>query len=160
MKIRSKLDLVLYGLLALAAAGLLVTINSWRLDSARLKVVARELTDEKKGRARDLEQYTRNQEKTQEHGRDYDNKIDQQHADRADTPARVVRLCGEPKLPTTARNATIADHAKGGAELPQAPRRDPEEGPDIGPELYGEADRADDIAIELNACIDWVNANP
>lgn len=157
----SKLDLALYGLLALAAAGLLVTINSWRLDSARLKVVARELTDEKKGRARDLEQYTRNQEKTQEHGRDYDNKIDQQHAERADTPTRVVRLC-EPRLPTSisARNSPVADHAKGGAELPQAPRRDPEEGPDIGPELYSEADRADDIAIELNACIDWVEANP
>lgn len=67
---------------------------------------------------------------------------------RAATPVRSVRLCASQG---TAREGDLAapggsDAGPAGAgELPQAPGRDPEPGPEIGPDLYALMDEADEI---------------
>jgi hypothetical protein len=157
VKIPSKVDLVIWIAIALCAAGVIFTINKWRLDSAKLKVTEKALVDEKAGRARDAEQYAKNQAKTEKHGNEFDTAIEQKRDERGDTPIRPVRLCKPAAVVPATGDAAVADHAQGGTELQEEARRDPEVGRDIGPELYGEADRADEVAIQLNACIDWIN---
>lgn len=162
MNIPSKIDIALYLILAAVSVGLIAVVKSWH-DRAVYELPAA------KRAAKELQAaYTNlataaaaNQAKTETHGHAHDDNIEKQHADRSNTPTRDVRLCTPARVPTAtaARHAAVADHEKGGAELPEAPRPDIEVGRNIGPELYGEADRADDVAVTLNSCIDWANDN-
>jgi len=65
-------------------------------------------------------------------------------------PAPVVRLCREPRVPTGPAKGAGAPGRDGSGpaagELPQTL------GPDIGGDLYGLADDADEVAARLRAC--------
>jgi hypothetical protein len=60
-------------------------------------------------------------------------------------PAPAVRLC-KPAKPLPPTGAGRDGTAPGAGELPQ------EAGPDIGADLYGLADEADELAARLRAC--------
>jgi hypothetical protein len=60
-------------------------------------------------------------------------------------PAPAVRLC-KPAKPVPPTGAGRDGTAPGAGELPQ------EAGPDIGADLYGLADEADELAARLRAC--------
>jgi hypothetical protein len=82
----------------------------------------------------------------------YQQSLEDLRAARAATPVRAVRLC---------RPATVVPGAAGGSAAPgkeavsPADGSDLEAGPDIGPELYGLADEADECAVQRDALIDW-----
>lgn len=91
----------------------------------------------------------------------YHRAINAQRLGRAEHPVRVVRICPAAGGMPAAASGTAAPRTD---ELPRAPGRDPEEGgsaggPDVGPDLYGLADDADEHAIGCNAVIDWINAH-
>lgn len=85
-------------------------------------------------------------------------------AARADTPVRTVRLCHGPanSVPAAADAASGA-YAAGAGGLPDATGQHPrdrwgDDGPDIGPALYDEADRADLCPAQLTALQEWVRS--
>jgi len=86
----------------------------------------------------------------------YQKRLAANRGARGATPVRSVRLClGPERVP-----ATAGGHDAAGSDgLPEAPGRDLEAGPDIGPDLYALADEADECAIQRDALIDWVLSN-
>jgi hypothetical protein len=90
----------------------------------------------------------------------YHNLLDANRRGRGDTPARVVRVCPAGGVPAAAGRAP-APAAEG---FPPAPGRDTQEGGsaagvDVGPELYGLTDEADDAIAQCSTLIDWVTAH-
>lgn len=81
----------------------------------------------------------------------YQTELERLRAERA-RPARVIRVCdAAPAVPASGGPAGQSDDPGTGAgELPQAAGRD------IGPALYAEADRADELAAQLRALQEWV----
>ncbi len=99
-----------------------------------------------------LEQAESNARIAQETSNGYQQQLADLRKARADTPARVVRLCvGPDDVPPTAGGHRAA--RPGG--LQEAPRRDPQVSRDIGPDLYDLADEADQCAAQRDALIDW-----
>lgn len=66
--------------------------------------------------------------------------------------ARVIRMCDAPRsVPAAGGTTGQPDGAPASAgSVPQEPGRD------IGPALYREADRADELSAQLRALQDWV----
>lgn len=88
----------------------------------------------------------------------YHDEQDRLDKDRADIPVRAVRLChGAPaRVPEAASGVAAA----GSGGLSEAAGSDPgdrwsDDGPDIGPALYAEADEADKCAVQRDALIRW-----
>lgn len=71
-------------------------------------------------------------------------------------PSRPVRVCQQPRLPAAGANSTAPGRPDGSpagsGSLPQ------ESGPDIGPDLYRDADQADEVSARLRALQEWVRA--
>lgn len=66
--------------------------------------------------------------------------------------ARVIRVCDAPRpVPASGSAAGQPDGSPAGAGSVQA-----EPGRDLGPALYGEADRADELSAQLRALQDWI----
>jgi hypothetical protein len=101
-----------------------------------------------------LEQYEKDIREVMENDRAHENEIEMLRTAARSERIPVVRLCVTPdppvrRLPAPAR---IGDEAAPGAgELPQAADGDLAAGPDIAPELYAEADRADEIVAQARA---------
>ena len=68
-------------------------------------------------------------------------------------PARVVRLCRNDGLPVAVSTPGTDGSSTPGGELQEGP------GPDLGPSLYSEADRADALAAQLRALHEWMAGN-
>ena len=66
-------------------------------------------------------------------------------------PRKPVRLCIAPNLPVPGPSGGTDGPAAPAGELPVEP------GPDIGPRLYDDARRADELAAQLRALQEWVN---
>lgn len=117
---------------ALCAIGVLaVVVNGWRLDAAKVPALERQIEDS----ARSLK-------RAEEASIEFHKEL----ADiRATRPAPVIRLCVNP-VQTGPDPASGPDGPAGPAGvLPPAVGRD------IGPELYGLADRADECSARLRA---------
>lgn len=170
MTIPSKLDLVLWGLLAAGAIGLLMVVASWRDDSVnKLPAAQREIDRLEFDYDALSKRVAANDAKTENHGNEFEQAESRLDDARADTPARDVRLCVDSVPSATrpsAREASRGDHAASAdaGQLPEAPRRDIEEraaaGPDIGPELYALIDEADHTALVATSCQAWERDNP
>lgn len=82
----------------------------------------------------------------------YLNEIDRL---RVRQPARAVRVCPQP-----APRVSEVPGAPGGTDAPSAPGGElpAGTGQDIGPRLYSEADRADELAARLRALQEWLKA--
>jgi hypothetical protein len=81
--------------------------------------------------------------------------IENLKAARADTPVRIVRLC-HAAASVPAVTTTFGTDATDAGRLPPAVGSDPkdrwsDDGPDVGPALYAEADRADTCHATLTA---------
>lgn len=173
MKIPGTSDLILWGAIALLAAGALGMVNHWRLDSGRLKVEKAERKLEQQAYANKVSELEErvaieieNRRKADEVSDRYQKRNAELDAARALIPARTVRLCNgaaaAARVSTPASSgAAGGHHAAGSEELPQAPGRDPrdrwsDDGPDVGPELYALADQADRCASQRDALQEWI----
>lgn len=81
----------------------------------------------------------------------YQTELDGLRADRA-RGARVIRVCDAPRpVPASGAAAGQSDGAPASpGQLPAEPGRD------LGPALYAEADRADELSAQLRALQDWI----
>lgn len=135
-----------YALLAVALIACGLTVRSWhqkalRVDAAEARI--EQIAREAKGAMAALAEAHR---KALDASRGYQDELRTLRANRG--KSRVVRLCNDvPANPPEDGGAGRRDGASPGAgELPQAA------GPDIGPDLYGLADDADEVAARLRAC--------
>lgn len=72
-------------------------------------------------------------------------------------PAPTVRLCQSPgSVPASGPAGGNNGSSPSGWQLPKADERDHQEGPDIGTDLFGLADRADELSAQLRACQSFV----
>jgi hypothetical protein len=148
---------ILGGALAL---GLLVMINGWRKDAARLPVVRQEFAVYRTG----VETAQRVREEV---SNGYQAELETLRAAAGKRPAPAVRLCAPaaPSVPAD-RAAGRGDGAgAAGGQLPggNAAGDSAGAGPDIGRELFALADRADTLAAQLRACqsfVDKVRSKP
>jgi len=163
MKIPGKLDLILWGAVGLLAIGAFALVNHWRLDSGRLKVERVQHS----AKVNELEQRIAfeidNQRKANAASDQYQKKLAELDAARADIPVRTVRLCNGPKpVSATAARATPggpdAASTEGLQEAAGSDTRDrwSDDGPDIGPELYAVADDGDKCSAQVDALQAWI----
>jgi hypothetical protein len=172
MKIPSKLDLIMWAAIALFAAGAIALVNSWRLDSGRLKVERTERKAELQAHAAKVSELEEriaieieNRRKADEVSNAFQANLRELAAARADTPVRTVRMCNHgtsaPVPATAPGSAAGGHHAAGSAGLPQAPGLDfgdrwSDDGPDVGPALYALTDEADTCAATRDALQEWI----
>jgi hypothetical protein len=115
---------------ALIACG--VIVHGWHRDAQALEGVRTELAAVKA-----------QQEASQKASEGYQREL--QDLRTARKPSPVVRVCREP-VPAAGSGGGRDGATPGSGELPQTA------GPDIGPDLYGLADEADELAARLRAC--------
>jgi hypothetical protein len=141
------LRLYIYAGLALAFAGLAVAlkVQTGRLD--RVKDENRQLTATVKAERENVRKANEASEK-------YAISLENLKAARAATPTRSVRLCVNSSVPEAGASprADAAD-SKG---LSEAPGRNIEAGPEIGPDVYNLADEADLCPAKLEALQQWI----
>lgn len=141
-----------------AAIAALVGYLMWREHVLTRKLTAAlvqiELVQEKlDAKERELVAERKNAEKARKASDDYQTELERLRAARADTPARVVRLCLNPADDVSeAASRPPEARAEG---LPEAARSDHRAGPDIGGELYELVDEADQCAAQRDALINW-----
>jgi hypothetical protein len=153
VKLPSTLDLVLYGLLALAVAGAVAVVGKWKHDAGLLKVERAAHVAELKRVNGELATERHNAQLARESSNAYQQALEDLRGARAATPARVVRLChATTELPGAAGGFA----APGEEAVPDPARSDLEAGPDIGGPLYTLADEADECAVQRDALIDWI----
>jgi type II secretory pathway pseudopilin PulG len=114
------------------AAGLAYKVNSWRQDALELGAVRQEMAALKAAQAA-----------SQKASQGLQDEL--QNLRNTRKPAPAIRLC-KPAKPVPEAGTGRDDSAPGTGELPQ------EAGPDIGTDLYGLADEADELAARLRAC--------
>jgi hypothetical protein len=107
-------------------------VNSWRQDALELGAVRQEMVELKAS-----------QEASHKASEGLQNELETLRATRKPSP--VVRMC-KPAKPVPEAGAGHNDSTPGAGELPQ------EAGRDIGGDLYGLADEADELAARLRAC--------
>ncbi len=90
---------------------------------------------------------------------EYETRLNRLESEKVDTPTRSVRLCRSPTgyVPAPAPAASGAGPTSTG-ELPKEAGQDPGISPDIGPDLYSLADKADLAGAQCNSLIQWVKA--
>jgi hypothetical protein len=116
------------------AAGVVYKVNSWRQDALELGAVRQEMVELKAAQAA-----------SQEASQGLQDEL--QNLRNTRKPAPVVRMC-KPAKPVPEAGAGRDGSTPGAGELPQ------EAGRDIGGDLYGLADEADELAARLRACQD------
>jgi hypothetical protein len=109
-------------------------VNSWRQDALQLGAVRQEMVELKAA-----------QEASQAASQGLQDEL--QNLRNTRKPAPVVRMC-KPAKPVPEAGAGRDGSTPGAGELPQ------EAGRDIGGDLYGLADEADELAARLRACQD------
>lgn len=142
-----KLEMVGIGLGALALAGLLLVVKSWKDDAEKLPIVEA--------------QFETYRETTREHNEKREKivlGIQDENGElrklRESVPVRVVRLSIPARsVPTAASGSGGSD----GAEGPAAGVLPEEAGPDIGGRLYALADEADEVSKQLRACQNYAD---
>jgi hypothetical protein len=107
-------------------------VNSWRQDALELGAVRQEMVELKAA-----------QEASHKASEGLQNEL--QNLRNTRKPSPVVRMC-KPAKPVPQARAGRDGSTPGAGELPQ------EAGPDIGTDLYGLADEADELAARLRAC--------
>jgi hypothetical protein len=107
-------------------------VNSWRQDALELGAVRQEMVELKAAQAA-----------SQEASQGLQDEL--QNLRNTRKPAPVVRMC-KPAKPVPEAGAGRDGSTPGAGELPQ------EAGRDIGGDLYGLADEADELAARLRAC--------
>ena len=147
--------LAAYGVLGavLVAACLFVgvTVNGWRHDSERLRVVDREYLAYRST----IEGYARGDARAR---KEYEDDRAATDRVRAAVPVQSVRLRGDQadrcRDPAASNAAPIGTPAAPAGELQEAGGLpDPgSEGPDIGPKLYGLWDEADGLRDDFASC--------
>jgi hypothetical protein len=109
-------------------------VNSWRQDALQLGAVRQEMVELKAAQAA-----------SQKASQGLQDEL--QNLRNTRKPAPPVRLC-KPAKPVPEAGTGRDGSAPGAGELPQ------EAGRDIGGDLYGLADEADELAARLRACQD------
>ena len=144
--------LIGYGLAVAALIAFGWRVNEWRQGyHARAAAEAR-AEQIAKDSAKALETVTAQLRASYEASEGYQNELSSLRAAR--TPSRPVRVCRD--VPAASPNRTAASGpdaaAPASGALPQEP------GPDIGPDLYRDADDADEVSARLRALQEWVRA--
>lgn len=129
-------------------------VNGWRTDAAQVPVLNERIGAIAAQVELERKQFTG----AQAASKGYQDELATLRAARATAPVRVVRLCrnvpADPKPgPVPAAERGPAAGAAAAGVLPQAPG--PIAGPDIGPELYRDADRCDDLAAQVRGLQDF-----
>jgi hypothetical protein len=113
-------------------AALAYKVHGWHRDALQLGAVRAEMADLKAA-----------QEASHKASEGLQNELETLRTARKPSP--VVRMC-KPAKPVPQAGTGRDGSTPGAGELPQ------EVGPDIGPDLYGLADEADELAARLRAC--------
>lgn len=134
---------VIYLVALLVLAGVGWQINHWRVKAERLEVVEKEYAQYKAGREatdRTRAELSKAAEKDREELEKY----------RAKYNVRVVRLCDNPVSATPRPGPGDVQDQGGSGGVPEGTR------PDIGPRLYANTYRAEEVNKELRMCRAWV----
>lgn len=149
---------------ALSVAWLVLVVKAWHddaqaLPAERARAVAAELRHDTY-RAAMRAEITR----IATVSRGYQDELRSLRVTAAVQPARVVRLCREPARAGHSAGVaagSVADAASSGAgQLPPPAERDTGPGPDIGAELYGLIDEADEYMAQCRALQVYVEGLP
>jgi hypothetical protein len=107
-----------------------------------------------------LEQYEKDIRQVQEASRGYQEELAMVRSAAARERVPVVRLCrsaaAAPKLPAPVAGPDATAPAPGG--VPPEARLPSEPGQDIGPELYADADRADELSAQVRGLQEYALA--
>lgn len=144
--------LIGYGIAVAALLALGWRVNQWR-EGFHARAAAEARSEQiAKDAATTLATVTAQLRASYEASEGYQNELSTLRAAR--TPSRPVRVCRDvPAAPSNRPTPGGPDAATPGAgALPQEP------GQDIGPDLYGQADEADELAARLRALQEWVRA--
>jgi hypothetical protein len=87
----------------------------------------------------------------------YQNELTFLRGARDSQPVPVVRMCQPARRPASDLPAAPAAASGSDEGAPGAGQLPPTIGRDIGPELYRQADDADDVAAQLRALQDWLH---
>lgn len=144
--------LIGYGVAVAALLAFGWRVNEWRqgyLGKAAAEARAEQIA---KDSAKALETVTAQLRASYEASEGYQNELSSLRAAR--TPSRPVRVCRDVPAPATGSATPGGPDATATAAgaLPQEP------GPDIGPDLYRDADDADEVSARLRALQEWVRA--
>lgn len=134
------------GLLILVACG--ITVLHWRSEAAKVPGLKQEIVEYEQS----IERLTRDVAAANQASVGYQQELKRLRDSRPAVPARPVRVCREPVQAGTGGSAGAGSDAGAatGGLVPQEP------GPDIGPELYGQADRADELSAQIRGLHQYV----
>lgn len=138
MILPSNIKLIAAGVALAALGALFYKVNGWREDSKQLADVQQKLVETQQQILA-----------AQQASKGFQDELSNLRANRA--PGRAVRLCDAPvrqALPATGPDGPAA----GAGEFPQEP------GADIGPRLYSDADRADEIVAQCRGLQEWARS--
>ena len=133
---------VLAGLLALG-----LVVNHWRTEARRVPELKQQVAVAQAETIRERQNATI----ANEASNGYQAELSRLR-NRPAGPARVVRLCNNPATPVPVSDAAGGPDATG----PAGGVVSGGAGPDLGPRLYSEADRADALAAQLRGLQDWI----
>lgn len=153
VKVPSTLDLILWGIVAAAAAGLLLTVNHWRTQAAEFKDFKVETKRTLAAKDHLIEVERDNTRKANESSNRFESRMHMLEDQRTADGFGAIRVCRRPiiRMPTAGAATTEPDDAglsgDAGAD---------EVSVDVGPaaELYGT--RCEANAIKLDALQEWV----
>lgn len=147
-----KLWLYLIGgvVLSAALAGAAFTVNHWRNEAAKVPVLKQEIRDHEAT----IEQIRANIVTANNASQAYQDEIARLRERRTVSPAPVVRVCRPARqatVPVPGTESGPDEAAPAGGVLP------PEVGSDIGPELYGLMDEADELSAQIRGLQKFIN---
>lgn len=153
MKIPSTLDLILWGIVALAAAGLLFTVNHWRTQAAEFKVAKVEWKRTLAAKDHLLAIERNNTRKANEASTTYQGRLRDLELDRTAHGFGDIRVCRRPvfRMPATGAasggsNAAPVQSDAGAVEMSA----------DVGPAASVFGSRCEANWIQLEELQNWV----
>lgn len=125
-----------------------LAVAHWKNEAAKVPGLKQEIATYEQ----QIKDYQADVAKANKASAGFQAELERLRAARTVVPARPVRVCRDaPAVPAggTAEPGSDEGPAQGGV-LPQAP------GPDIGPELYGDADLADELSAQIRGLHEYI----
>lgn len=141
-----QLGAAVLGLLILVAVG--ITVVHWKNEAAKVPGLEKEIV----GYEQAIQRLAEDVVSANAASAGYQAELKRLRDARTSVPARPVRVCREPVQAGAGGSAGAGPDAgsAAGGLVPQEP------GPDIGPELYGQADRADELSGQIRGLHQYI----
>lgn len=154
----STVKLIAYGIAAAALIGLLILVNSWRIDSNKLESAQQKLKQVRADYAERDRLRTEQDKISTDKARDYETQLADARKTNTELAGRrpAVRLCrSAPSVPAVPKpSAEPATAPREGLHSETGPSAN--QGPDISRDLYRLALEADECSVRLTTLQGWL----